>query len=217
MLFNDVLSNRNLDFEFIDMRSPSTIAASIRDNTKMIWIESPTNPLLHLIDIAAVADMVKGKDILTVVDNTFASPICQNPLELGADLSLHSTTKYIGGHSDLIGGAVITSDTDLVERLRQIQFIAGAVNSPFECFLLLRSIRTLYVRMLKHQENALQVASALEKSDLFYDVVYPGLESHPQHELAQKQMRGYSGIISVRLRGDFRPFLRKVKLLWLCR
>lgn len=212
MLFNDVLSSRDLHFEFIDMRDPATVAASIRDDTKMIWIESPTNPLLHLIDIAAVADIVKGKGILNVVDNTFASPICQNPLELGADLVLHSTTKYIGGHSDLIGGAVITANTDLAERLQQIQFVAGAVNSPFECFLLLRSIRTLYVRMLKHQENAMQVATALENSNLFYDVAYPGLPSHPQHELAQRQMRSYSGMVSVRLRGDFRSFLPKLKL-----
>ena len=200
-LFSNVMAKYGLEFEFIDMREPRKLAAALRATTRMLWIESPTNPLLHLIDIAAVVELAVSRNIITVVDNTFASPVFQSPLELGVDLVLHSTTKYIGGHSDFIGGAVITKRADLAEQLRFLQFAAGAVPAPFESFLLARSIRTLHLRMQRHQENALRIAQALEASGRFRAVIYPGLSSHPQHELAKKQMRGYSGIISVRIRG----------------
>lgn len=214
-LFTDVMAKYGLSFAFIDMRDPSAIVPHLRDNTRMVWIESPTNPLLQLIDIAEVVKIIAGRGIITVVDNTFASPIFQSPLALGADLVLHSTTKYIGGHSDLIGGAVITNREDLAAELKFMQLAGGAVNSPLECFLLLRSIKTLQVRMLKHQNNALHIASELGRNDFFSEVIYPGLKSHPQHQLAQKQMRGYSGIISVRVRNgaqEATAFLKKLRI-----
>ena len=215
LLFREVLRDRDLQFEFVDMREPEKVAAALRADTRLLWVESPTNPLLHLVDIAALVDLVKGRDILVAVDNTFASPIFQNPLALGADIVVHSTTKYIGGHGDLVGGAVITKRQDLDEKLKFLQFATGAVNSPIEAYLLLRSIKTLQLRMEKHQENAARVASALQASPHFHAVSWPGLPSHPQHELAQRQMRGYPGMIAARLRGGeekFRTFVRKLKI-----
>ena len=201
-MFDKIFAKYGIEFTFIDMRQPQMVAKQVNAKTKMLWIESPTNPLLHLVDIAAMTALARRHDILTVVDNTFASPLCQSPLQLGADLVLHSTTKYIGGHSDLIGGVVITADAELAERLKFLQFAAGSVNAPFECYLLLRSLKTLAVRMRKHQHNALTLAKKLEQEEAFSAVVYPGLTSHPQHDLARKQMHGgFSGIISLRLRG----------------
>lgn len=201
-MFDKIFAKYGIEFTFIDMRQPHMVAEQVSAKTKMLWIESPTNPLLHLVDIAAMTALARQHDILTVVDNTFASPLCQSPLQLGADLVLHSTTKYIGGHSDLIGGVVITADAELAERLKFLQFAAGSVNAPFECYLLLRSLKTLAIRMQKHQHNALTLAKKLEQEEAFSAVVYPGLASHPQHDLARKQMHGgFSGIISLRLRG----------------
>ena len=215
-LFRKIFSKYQINFEFIDMSKMENIKSAINKNTKLIWIETPTNPLLKLIDIEAVAKIAKENNCLLVVDNTFATPIFQNPLKLGADIVLHSTTKYIGGHSDMIGGCVMTNDSSLHEQLQFLQFAAGSVNAPFECFLLLRSIKTLSIRMKKHQENAFAVAKEMEKMNLFSEVIYPGLKSHPQHTLALKQMSGFSGMISARLKGDsfeqVKTFLTKLKV-----
>ncbi len=217
-LFTDIMARYGLEFDFIDMAEPQAIAAAIKDNTRMLWIESPTNPLLHLVDIRAAVEIAAPRAITTVVDNTFASPVFQSPLALGADVVLHSTTKYMGGHSDMIGGALIVNRDDLAARIKFLQFAAGAIPSPFESFLLARSVRTLHLRMQRHQENALRIAQALEHSGRFAAVIYPGLPSHPQHALAKKQMRGFGGIISLRVHGgqaaaeDFFQKLRLFKL-----
>lgn len=217
-LFTHIMAKYGLEFDFIDMREPRTIAAALKANTRLLWIESPTNPLLHLIDITTAVELVAPRQITTVVDNTFASPVFQSPLALGADIVLHSTTKYIGGHSDMLGGALIVKRDDLAQQIKFLQFAAGAIPAPFESFLLARSIRTLHLRMQRHQENALRIAQALEQSGRFAAVIYPGLPSHPQHALARQQMRGFGGIISVRMRGgksaaeDFFQRLRLFKL-----
>lgn len=217
-LFTSIMGKYGLTFEFIDMRDPQRVNEAIGPTTRMIWFETPTNPLLQLIDIEQIATIAKERQIITVVDNTFASPIFQLPLIHGTDIVVHSTTKYIGGHSDLIGGAVITSNDQLAEKLKFFQFAGGAVNSPFEAFLLLRSIKTLWLRMQRHHDNAMQIAKVLERHDKVQEIVYPGLASHQQHQLANKQMSGYSGIISMRLRGDLsraKSFLRKLRLFQL--
>jgi len=201
-LFRRLFAKYGIHFEFVDTADLAALAAAVDDKTRLIWIETPTNPLLRIIDIPAVVAIAKRAGARVAVDNTFASPILQQPLELGADLVVHSTTKYIGGHSDLVGGAIMTRDRELAEELRFVQFAAGAVNSPFECFLLLRSIKTLAIRMERHAKNALAFARALEESGLFASVIYPGLESHPQHALARRQMKGFSGIVSARLPRD---------------
>lgn len=207
-LFRRMYAKYNIQFDFVDMRDASKLAEHFKPNTKLVWLETPTNPLLHLVDIEAVCKLAKSKGAITVVDNTFASPVFQSPLALGADVVVHSSTKYLGGHSDLIGGVVMVNDNALAEQIRFIQFAGGAVNSPFECFLLLRSVKTLAVRMERHNSNALAVARALEKNSAFSHVIFPGLESHPQHALAKKQMKGFSGMVSIRLKnGD----LEKVK------
>ena len=217
-LFTSIMGKYGLTFKFIDMRDPQQVRAAISPTTRMIWFETPTNPLLQLIDIKEIAAIAKDQQLITVVDNTFASPIFQLPLAHGADIVVHSTTKYIGGHSDLIGGAVITSDDQLAEKIKFFQFAGGAVNAPFEAFLLLRSIKTLWLRMKRHHDNAIQVAKALEQHDRVQEVIYPGLPSHRQHVLATKQMSGYSGIISIRLHGDLarvKSFFRKLQLFQL--
>jgi cystathionine gamma-lyase len=197
------------------MRDLGKVEQLMTGRTRMIWVETPTNPLMQIIDVGAMAALAKRTGAKVVVDNTFCSPALQQPLSLGADAVVHSSTKYIGGHSDLIGGAVMTSDDTLAEQVKFIQFAGGAVNSPFECFLLLRSIKTLAIRMKQHSENALRFARALEDSGSFREVLYPGLESHPQHELAKKQMRAFSGMVSVYLDGGFdrvKRFLQNLKL-----
>lgn len=214
-LFTSIMAKYGLAFDFIDMRDPNAIAVALKDNTRMIWIESPTNPLLHLIDIEAAVKLAAPRKIITVVDNTFASPVFQSPLALGADIVLHSTTKYIGGHSDMIGGALIVKRDDLTEQIKFLQFAAGAIPAPFESFLLARSVRTLYLRMQRHQENAMCIAQALEQSGRFAAVIYPGLSSHPQHALAKKQMRGFGGIIALRVHGgkaEAESFFQKLHL-----
>lgn len=212
-LFRTLFAKYNFDFVFVDMTDVAAVEAAISDRTKMLWIESPTNPLLKIIDIPALAALAKKKQALTVVDNTFASPIFQAPLTLGADLVMHSTTKYIGGHSDVIGGAVMTSNKDLYEQIKYIQFAAGAVPGPFEAFLLLRSIKTLAIRMQQHEVNATKIAEFLESHARVEQVFYPGLSSHPQHRLATEQMRGFSGMLSFRLKADFDGTTRFVQAL----
>lgn len=202
-LFRRLFAKYEIIFEFIDMTDIKNIENSIKNNTKLIWIETPTNPLLKLIDIEKISAIAKKHKALVAVDNTFSSPIFQNPIELGADIVVHSTTKYIGGHSDMVGGCIMLNDLTLGEQLKFIQFAGGSVNSPFEAFLLHRSIKTLALRMKKHHENAMLIAKEMEKLNIFSEVIFPGLESHPQHALARKQMRGYSGMISARINGDF--------------
>jgi len=176
-------------------------------------MESPTNPLLKIIDIASVSAAAHAAGVLVAVDNTFASPIFQSPLALGADIVMHSVTKYIGGHSDIIGGCLMLNDHQLHEKLRFIQCAAGAVSAPMDCFLLLRSIKTLAVRMRAHQHNAQRLAEAMESMPAFSEVMYPGLPSHPQHLLAKQQMRGFSGIVSVRLDADFEQLVKFMQSL----
>ena len=203
-LFRRLYSGYGIEFEFADLAvSQENLRELIRENTKLVWIESPTNPLLKVIDIEMVSEESKRVGALCIVDNTFASPIFQRPLAMGADIVLHSLTKYIGGHSDIIGGSLMLNDDELEERLRFIQFAAGAVNAPMDCFLLLRSIKTLAIRMQAHQDRAMAIAQAMSEMPEFTEVIYPGLASHPQHELAAKQMSGFSGIVSARFNGDF--------------
>jgi cystathionine gamma-lyase len=212
-LFRKIFSKYNIDFEFIDM-TDINFDSFFKKNTRMVWLESPTNPLLKLIDIEKVSAIAKQFNAITVVDNTFASPIFQNPIELGADIVLHSTTKYIGGHSDIIGGCVMLNNSEIAERLKFLQFAAGSVNGPMDAFLILRSIKTLSLRMKKHYDNAQFIAQEMEKLKIFSEVIYPGLKSHPQYSLAKKQMRGFSGIITARIDGDFekvKKFLSKLK------
>ena len=214
-LFRRLFAKYGIDFEFVDMRDAAVVKSLLRPTTRMIWIETPTNPLLHLIDIAAICKSAKGVGAAVVVDNTFASPVFQSPLALGAAAVLHSSTKYIGGHSDLIGGAIMLNDNELAEKLRFIQFAGGAVNAPQECFLLLRSIKTLAIRMQRHHENAVEVAQAMSEMKGFKSVIFPGLASHPQHALAREQMTGYAGMVSARIDGDMgkvKKFFSKLKV-----
>jgi cystathionine gamma-lyase len=197
-LFDRCVSKFGVGFSFVDLTDEETVHSSLRTRPDMVWIETPTNPQLRLIDIAEVAELAHdhNPDSLVVVDNTFASPYFQRPLELGADLVLYSTTKYVSGHSDVIGGALVTNDEDLLAQARFLQRSLGATPGPIESYLVLRGIKTLPLRMNKHQENAFAVARFLEDHQLVEKVLYPGLESHPQHELAKRQMSGFSGMVS---------------------
>jgi cystathionine beta-lyase/cystathionine gamma-synthase len=195
-LLKRVFEDKGISASFVDTSDTGAVAAALRPETHLIWIESPTNPLLKLADITALARLGRERGVLTLVDNTFASPACQRPLELGADLVLHSTTKYLGGHSDVVGGAIITNDDGLAERLRYVQNAAGGVPGPFDSWLVLRGIKTLALRMRQHGENALAVARFLDGHPAVERVIYPGLPSHPQHELACRQMHGFSGMVS---------------------
>jgi cystathionine gamma-lyase len=217
-LFSQSLAPFGVKVTYVDFADPERIEDAIRPETRILWLESPTNPLLKVYDIGAVAELAQRKGIITVVDNTFASPYFQQPLKLGAHVVVHSTTKYIGGHSDAVGGAVMTSDDELYAKLKFNQNAVGAVPSPFDCFLLSRGIKTLSVRMERHAQNAMRVAQYLEESQRVARVYYPGLESHPGHSVARKQMTGYSGMVSVELRGTVRnvnAFLGALKLFTL--
>lgn len=212
-LFRTLFAKYGLDFQFVDMKNEDELRESLTPETRLIWVESPTNPMLKVIDIRKMADLATSVGALLVVDNTFPSPVFQSPLELGADLVIHSTTKYIGGHSDLIGGALMMKDPGLHDALKYIQFAAGAVPGPFECFMLLRSIKTLGVRMKQHQENALIIAEYLEGHEKVSNVYYPGLKSHPDHQLACDQMRGFSGMMSFNLKGNYPDVVRFLQSL----
>ncbi len=200
-LFDKVFTNHGLTFDFVDTSDPAQVAAAIRPETKMLWIETPTNPMLKLAPIAQLTRMARERGIWTVVDNTFASPYNQRPLTLGADVVLHSTTKYLGGHSDVVGGAIITSNEQIYERMKFLQNAAGAVPGPFDSWLVLRGLKTLAVRMREHERNAQAVAQLLNEHTAVERVIYPGLPSHPQHALAREQMRGFGGMISIILKG----------------
>ena len=188
-----VLANHGIDFEFVDTRSLEKIRSSIKPNTKLIFVETPTNPLLELCDIENTARICKEQDVLLAVDNTFMSPYGQNPLGLGADVVMHSATKFIGGHSDLLAGALVTNDENLADRLYFIQKSGGAVPSPFDCWLMLRSTKTMELRVQRQSDNAMEIAKRLEKSEVVESVIYPGLKSHGQHELALRQQANPDG------------------------
>ena len=190
------MKNYGIDFSWVDSSDLKNVENAIRENTKMIYVETPTNPMLNLTDLKGVAEIAKNNKLITVCDNTFMSPYFQNPLSFGIDIVLHSTTKYLNGHSDVIGGILVTSDEKIYERLRYIQNAAGGVPSPFDCWLILRATKTLAVRMRQHEENANKFAEFLEKSGYAKKVIYPGLKNHPQYELAKKQMRGFGGMVS---------------------
>ena len=209
----------NLEFTYLDPTDLSAFEAAIRPNTRMIWVESPSNPLLKLIDLAAVVELARRRGLLSVIDNTFATPYCQRPLSVGFDIVVHSTTKYVNGHSDIIGGAVVTGDNaELTERVRFVQNAVGAIAGPFDSFLALRGLKTLALRMERHCSNALQVAEWLERQPGVTRVIYPGLKSHPQHGLARRQMNGYGGMVSAVLAGGLahsRRFLERCRLFML--
>ncbi|MGV6851898.1 MAG: trans-sulfuration enzyme family protein [bacterium] len=205
-----------LQFNFVDLSQTNQIEQAITNKTKMIWIETPTNPMLKLADIKAVTDLAKKYDIISVVDNTFASPVLQNPLNMGADIVMHSATKYLNGHSDVVGGiAVVGDNPDLIEKMGFLQNSAGAVASPMDSFMILRGLKTLNIRVQRTCENALDLAQWLEQHPAIEKVIYPGLPSHPQYELAQTQMRAGGGIISIVIKGGLEPsrrFLEKCHL-----
>jgi cystathionine gamma-lyase len=214
-LFNQTLSNFGLKFTYVDARYVKNIESAIKKNTKMIWLETPTNPLMKLCDIKAISKIARERDIITVVDNTFMTPYFQNPLDLEADITLHSTTKYLGGHSDVVGGAVMLSNSELYTKLKFNQNAIGAVPSPFDCFLVLRGTKTLAIRMEKHNHNAQKIARYLETHSKVKRVNYPGLKSHPQHDLAKKQASGFGGVLSFELKGNLenvKNFLKNLQI-----
>jgi cystathionine beta-lyase/cystathionine gamma-synthase len=209
-LFTKVFEKFQIRFHYTDMSDLNNIKANINDKTRLVWLETPTNPLMNIADIAAVAQLVKGKNILLAVDNTFASPYLQNPLDLGADIVMHSVTKYLGGHSDVIQGALMMNDADLKEKLYFIQKSCGAVPGPMDCFLVLRGIKTLGVRMKAHCENGKIIANWLRKHPKVGKVFWPGFEDHPGHAVAKKQMRDFGGMISFELKNDSLDEARRV-------
>ena len=214
--FDKVFKQFGITYTRANLTDLNAAEAAFKSNTKMVWLETPTNPLLKVIDIAAVARLAKSKGALTVVDNTFATPVLTNPLALGADIVSHSCTKYIGGHSDVIGGALICRDDELANRLRFTQNAVGAIAAPWDSFLLLRSTKTLHVRVQRHCENAARIADFLAEQKQIERVVYPGRTDHPQHEIAKKQMiGGFGGMITAYFKGGLEPartFLERVKL-----
>ncbi len=191
-----------LDFSFVDLSDIDAARAAITPQTRMIWLESPSNPLLRVVDIEAIVALARDRDILVVADNTFATPYLQRPLELGCDIVMHSATKYLNGHSDMVGGVAVTADANLAERLGYLQNSVGAILGPFDSFLALRGVKTLDVRMERHCRSAAHIAEWLEADDRIERVLYPGLASHPQHALAGRQMSGYGGIVTLYVDGD---------------
>jgi cystathionine gamma-lyase len=206
----------NLDFTFVDLNDMAALEAAVKPNTKLIWCETPTNPLLKIVDIARLADFARKRGIRLAVDNTFSSPILQRPLELGAHLVMHSATKYLNGHSDIVGGMlVVGDDMELAEQMTYLQNAVGGVQGPFDSFLALRGLKTLHLRMKAHCENAGELAAWLEKHPAIEKVLYPGLSSHPQHALAKTQMDGFGGMISIFLKGGLesaRRFMERTEL-----
>ena len=195
-IFTKIFQDLGIVFHFVDMQDPANVAAKINPKTKLIWVETPTNPMMNVVDITAMQKLVADKDIYLAVDNTFASPYLQQPLSLGADIVMHSATKYLGGHSDVILGALVVRDAALAERLSFIQNASGAVCGPLDAFLVLRGIKTLHVRMQRHCENGEKIARFLADHPAVERVYWPGFESHPNHEVAKRQMNGFGGMIS---------------------
>jgi len=214
-IFDKVFRRHGLSFDYVDMSDARNVERALRPRTRLVWIESPTNPMLKIVDLAEVARIARAHGARTVVDNTFATPYFQRPLEHGIDVVTHSTTKYLNGHSDVIGGAVMTSDGELFERLKFLQNAVGGVPSPMDCFLVLRGLKTLHVRMQRHAENAVALAHHLERHPQVERVIYPGLPSHPQHALARRQMSGFGGMLAFVIRGGLpaaRAFLEAVRI-----
>jgi len=201
-LFTKVFERFGITYHYTDLGNPENIRQKINEKTRLIWLETPTNPLMNICDISAITDMVRGKNILVVVDNTFASPYLQNPLDHGADIVMHSVTKYLGGHSDVIQGALVMNDQELRDKLYFIQKSCGAVPGPMDCFLVLRGIKTLGVRMRAHCENGRIIAQWLRNHEKVAKVYWPGFEDHPGHAIARKQMRDFGGMISFELKND---------------
>ncbi|MCS6923599.1 MAG: PLP-dependent aspartate aminotransferase family protein [Fimbriimonadales bacterium] len=201
-MWKHLAPQRGISISYADMLRPETVEAAIQPNTRMLWLESPTNPLTYVLDISALVALGRQHGLLTVIDNTFATPYLQNPLEMGVDIVVHSVTKYLGGHSDVLGGALVFNRDDLYEPLWDQQAIGGAVLSPFESWLLLRGMKTLAVRMRAHCENAMTIARYLNEHPKVERVLYPGLPNHPQHALAKQQMRGFGGMLAVYLKTD---------------
>jgi len=200
-LFEQVFRRQGIDFSYVDLTDPQRLTAALRPETRMVWIESPTNPLMKLVEIAAVAAIARAHGAWLMVDNTFLSPYFQRPIELGADLVLHSTTKYINGHSDLVGGLIVTDDDDLAARLAFLSNAMGGIQSTFDAWLCLRSVKTLAIRMQAHERNAKAIAAFLAAHPKVEWIAYPGLSSHPQHELACRQTSGHGGMLAFRVRG----------------
>jgi len=200
-----------LDFSFLDLNDSAAMKAALKPNTRMIWAETPTNPMLKLVDLAKVAAFAKKHGLILVVDNTFCSPMIQRPLEYGADLVLHSATKYLNGHSDMVGGVVIAGSKELAEQMGFLQNSVGAVAGPFDAFLAMRGLKTLHLRMKAHCESALELAKWLEKHPAVERVIYPGLKSHPQHALAKRQMNGFGGIITIEVKGGLKKAKRMLE------
>ncbi len=215
-LFNDLLVNYDLTFTYVNSSNSKEVEDAILDNTKLIWIETPTNPLLKVTDLAAVGKIATRHNILYGVDATFSTPALLRPIEFGADIVMHSTTKYLSGHNQIIGGALITNSDELAEKIRFIQKTVGAVPSPFDCWLTLMGIKTLSLRMKKHCENGMHVAEFLESHSQIERVAYPGLESHPQHDIAKEQMDGFSSMISMELKGGIPAGISLMNSLELC-
>jgi len=201
-MFTKLFSKYGLKFIFVDMDNPDNVKKAITKNTKLIWMESPTNPLLKVADIKAITTIAKENTILSVVDNTFATPYLQQPLDLGADIVMHSATKYLGGHSDVVMGALMVKDKKLAEELHFIQFAGGGIAGPMDSFLALRGVKTLAIRMQRHCENGMAVAQFLENHPKVAKVYYPGLKSHPNYEIAKKQMHDFGGMLSFKLKKD---------------
>lgn len=218
-LFTRLFEKYQLKFTFIGFDNVEELESTITDKTKLIWLETPTNPLMKLVDIKMVADAVKGKGILVAVDNTFASPYIQKPLDLGADIVMHSATKYLGGHSDVIAGALIAKDAELGEKLHFIQFASGGILGPHDSYLVLRGIKTLALRMQRHSDNGFEVAKYLENHSLVDKIFYPGLSSHPQYDLATRQMTEFGGMVSFTFESgkkeDAIKFLENIKVFTL--
>ena len=214
-IFDKVFRRHGLEFTYADLSRPETFEAAITPKTKMVWVESPTNPMLKLIDLARIAETAKKRGVVSVCDNTFMTPYFQRPLELGFDVVTHSTTKYLNGHSDVVGGFVCTSDDELAQRMGFLQNAVGGVPGPMDCFLVLRGVKTLGVRMERHAQNAHKVAEFLVKHPKVSKATYPGLESHPHYALARKQMKGFGGMMSFDIKGGLdsaRRFLKAVKV-----
>ena len=218
-IFTRLFEKYQLKFTFISFDNVEELENVITDKTKLIWLETPTNPLMKLVDIKMVADTVKGRDILVAVDNTFATPYIQKPLDLGADIVMHSATKYLGGHSDVIAGALIAKDAELGEKLDFIQFASGGILGPHDSYLVLRGIKTLALRMQRHSDNGFQIAKYLENHSLVDKIFYPGLSSHPQYDLATKQMTEFGGMVSFTFKSgkkeDAIKFLENIKVFTL--
>ena len=217
-ILDKVMAPMGIETSWVDMTDPAKVEEAIGESTKLLWIETPTNPMLKVIDIPAIVALGKAKGVRVGVDNTFATPVLQRPLEMGADVVVHSMTKYLNGHSDVVGGVAVTSDDALAEQLRFLQNAAGAILSPFDSFMVLRGLKTLPVRIERHCASAAKVASFLSEQANVEKVIYPGLESHPQHALAAKQMKGFGGMISFQIAGGLdaaRRFLETTRLFTL--